>query len=60
MGDETEGRPIDVIWLSRDMSDGSWIFKNQLWLLPGGEEARIKADTRLAATAVVQERCVVD
>lgn len=57
VGDETKGRPVDVTWLSRNMRDGSCIFKNQLWLLPGGEEARIKADTRQEATAVVQEGC---
>lgn len=57
VGDETKGRAVDVTWPSRNMRDGSWIFKNHLWLLPGGEEAIIQVHTRQEATAVVQEGC---
>lgn len=39
-----EGSQI-LLWLSKDMSNKSWIFKNPLWLLPGGKAARLETDT---------------
>lgn len=44
------------LWLSRDMTNESWIFKNQLWLLPGGHEARLEADSGQEAVSEEQRR----